>query len=831
MLRNYLLTALRNLERNRLYGAISILGLAVAFTAALLIAQFVRQEFSYDRWLPGYQQVYKVAEVIREPGQAPSTTDLAPAGVAGRLRAQFPGATGVARLQEDTSTPIRARSGYPSVRERGFAWADPDIFRVLDLPVLAGDLQSSLQRPDTIVITRRMARRYFGRDLPIGQTLEVQAIEPQPRGSAPPTNIPWHAMRVTAVLRDLPSNTNLTTEMFASDRSAYSAMSFVDRSPPGYISNFTFVRLTPKATADDLQRALVTAGQVDAKAFFAGVGGQLLFHAVPLGELHLTAFDDTAEVVNPVGNRANAYTLLAVAALIVLVAAINFVTLLTARATRRATEVGVRKATGARRADLMIQFIGEALIQVALSTAIALALAELLIGPFGAFAQRGLRLDYLHDPVLLAGIVGAALVVGLLAAVYPAFVLSSFHPAAVLKGGSLQIAGSATARQALVLVQFAVLVGLIVTTATFYRQTEFALARGFGGGADSGKIVGVIGGCDDMAFPDEVRRLPGVSAAACSSLNALNTPYLKNGTTVQLSGGRQETFDIAPVDFGFLELYGLKPLAGRLFSRDHGEDGVLAERNAATQPTVVLNEAAAHRMGFSDPRAVVGQTLLWPNYATPGQPTMKPSRIIGVIPDMPLTVRTATDPFVYYVSPYRLRVLSVKLTGQDIPGTVRGIDQAWKRTGHTAPIQETFVSQFRIGLYLDLIIQGTAVAICAVLAILIACLGLFALAAYTTERRTKEIGVRKVMGADTRDVVLLLLWQFTMPVLAATAIAIPIGFVAMDWWLRGFAYHVDLPAWTFVLAAVAAVAIAWLTVSWQSFTVARAKPASALRYE
>jgi putative ABC transport system permease protein len=830
MLRNYLVTALRNLERNRLYGAISILGLAVAFTAALLIAQFVRKEFSYDRWLPGYQQIYKVAEVIREPGQAPSTTDLGPSGFAGRLRVQLPGAIGVARLLEDTSTPLRARPGDPGVLERSFAWADPDIFKVFDLPVLGGDLQSSLQQPDTIVITRRVARWYFGRDLPIGATLQVQAIEPQPRGSAPPTNIPWHSMRVTAVLKDLPPNTNLTTEMFASDRSAYSAMSFVDRSPPGFISNFTFVRLSPSATAADLQRALVAAGQVDAKAFFAGVGGQLLFHAVPLAELHLTAFDDTAAVVNPVGNRSNAYALSAVAALIVLVAAINFVTLLTARAARRAMEVGVRKATGASRADLMIQFIGEALIQVAFSTAIALALAELLIGPFGAFAQRGLTLDYLHDRVLLAGIVGAALVVGLLAAVYPALVLSSFRPAAVLKGGSVQMAGTATARQALVVVQFAVLIGLLVTTATLYRQTEFALARGFGGGADGGKIVAVIGGCD-QAFPDDVRRLPGVSAAACSSLNALNTPYLKNGTAVQLSGGRQETFDIAPVDFGFLELYGLKPLAGRVFSRDHGEDGVLADRNATTQPTVVLNETAAHRIGFSDARAAVGQTLLWPNYAPPGPPTMKPSRIIGVIQDMPLTVRTATDPFVYYVSPYRLRVLSVRLTGQDIPGTMRGIDQAWKRTGHTAPIQETFVSQFRIGLYLDLIIQGTAVAICAGLAILIACLGLFALSAYTTERRTKEIGVRKVMGADTRQVVLLLLWQFTMPVLVATAIAIPIGFVAMDWWLRGFAYHVDLPAWTFVLAAAAGVVIAWLTVSYQSFVVARAKPASALRYE
>src|SRR6185312_11558945 len=272
-----------------------------------------------------------------------------------------------------------------------------------------------------------------------------------------------------------------------------------------------------------------------------------------------------------------------------------------------------RKATGASRVDLMIQFVGEALIQVALSAAIAVALAGLLIKPFGAFTQRGLTLDFLHDPLLLVGIAIAALVVGLLAAIYPALVLSSFRPAAVLKGGAVKVAGSAAARQTLVVVQFAVLVGLIVTTATLYRQTEFALARGFGG-ADGERIVRVQARCDD-AFPGEVRRLPGVAAAACSSLNALNTPNAKNGTSVQVGGGRQETFDIAPIDFGFLELYGLTPLAGRVFSPAHGEDGVLADPKTTAQPTVVLNEAAARRLGYSDPRAAVGHMMTWPDFS------------------------------------------------------------------------------------------------------------------------------------------------------------------------------------------------------------------------
>ncbi len=202
-----------------------------------------------------------------------------------------------------------------------------------------------------------------------------------------------------------------------------------------------------------------------------------------------------------------------------------------------------------------------------------------------------------------------------------------------------------------------------------------------------------------------------------------------------------------------------------------------------------------------------------------------------MVPDMPITVKVATDPMFYFVLPKRLGVVSMKLTGQDIPGTIKQVERIWKRTGNTQPMQEIFLSQYRLTLYLDIITQAKTIAIGALLAVLIACLGLFALSAYTTERRTKEIGIRKVMGASTSDVVKLLVWQFTIPVLWAIVIAVPIGFWAMNDWLHHFVYHVELSAWTFVLAAVAALVIAWATVTWQSYIVARAKPAGALRYE
>ena len=830
MLRNYLMTALRNLARNRLYSGITILGLAIAFTAAILIGQFVRNELSYDHWIPGYQRIYKITDTLVRPGQPPNSSDQTPPPLAAQLKTASSGVEAVARLEQDFP-PVKARPGDEAQTDRTFAWVDPDIFKVLPLPALAGNLDTALQQPDTVAITLAAARKYFHRDLPIGDTLMVSAQLP---GGA---SRPWHTMRVTAVLKDLPANTNLQNQVFASSRSAYSALAQQDAGPPGYgaINTYTFVRRKPGGSGADLQRALdASTGPEVAMASAFSPGSRWLFNPLPLGEAHLTPTSQTAVIVQPTGSRTVAYGIAGVGAMIVLVAAINFVTLMTARAARRGVEVGVRKATGARRSDLMAQFIGEALLQVALAAMIAAALAEALIGPFDAFIQRGLTLDYPHDPALVISAVGVAVAVGLLAAVYPALVLSGFRPAAVLKGGAAHgSSGSPVARTTLVVVQFTVLVCLIATTATIYRQTQFALAQGLGG-ADNKRMVSVVAPCNGP-FHQEALKLPGVAGAACSSYAALNMPGGAQLATVQLGGGRKTTFAWSPVEFGFFELFAVKPLAGRVFLRDRGEDGVLTDPNTAAQPTVIINETAAHDLGFADPRAAVGKTLNWsrgrPNEPPSSTPPPAPSRIVGVVADMPTTVRVAAQPTFYYVSPSNSFFVTFRMSGQDIAGTVKALADTWKRTNAGQPYNSLWLSQFRLSQYLDLTIQGTTVAICSGLAVLIACLGLFALSAYTTERRTKEIGVRKAMGADTRDVVLLLLWQFTVPVLVATAVAIPLGVVAMTWWVRGFVYHAPLSAWIFVLAAAAAVAIAWCTVSWQSFSVARAKPAGALRYE
>ncbi|MGZ3369891.1 MAG: FtsX-like permease family protein [Caulobacteraceae bacterium] len=815
MFRNYLTTALNNLARNRLYAAITILGLAVAFTVAILVGQFVRNEFSYDRWIPGHERIYRIVSVSELGGQKP-LVGPSTASLAGRLRAGFPAVT-VARLSRN-STPVRRGPGDEAATEPSLEWADPDIFKILALPTLAGDLSTALEQPDTVVITRAMARKYFGRDLPIGATLEVQGGD-----------LRYHPMRVTAVLKDLPANTTFSgDEIFASARSAYSFLAVIDAHPDLGSFNLglsTLARLAPGASVADLQRALDAAGRPDAEAMGRRGEGKVSFHPAPLDQAHWAPREPGTR---PAGDKGVTWAIAAVAGLIVLVAAINFVTLMTARATRRGVEVGVRKTAGARRGDLMVQFMGEALIQVTASAVIAAALAEVLVRPFGVLMQRTLAVDFLHDPLLPSGLAVFALLVGVLASIYPALVLSGFRPAAALRGGNLRGSGSPLARASLVGIQFAVLIGLILTTATIYRQTQFALARGLGA-ADSERIVNIFTRCN-TAFPDEVRRLPGVEAAACATPHALNMAKLVQA--VQLGGGRVAQFDVAPVDFGLFELYRIRPLAGRLFSRDHGEDQLTTDPKARAEPNVVINETAARQLGYGAPGDAVGRSMTWTRDLHPGEtPLTGRSLIVGVVPDMPVTVRTPVNPTFYILSPRDVGVLSVKMTGRDMPGTLKAIAAAWKRTGPSRPISETFLGQFRRNLYLDLVIQDAATAICAGIAILLACLGLFALSAFMTERRTKEIGIRKAMGAGQWDVVVLLLWQFTVPVLCAVAVVAPVGYIAMNNWLAQFAYRAPLSIWTFALAGASALAIAWLTVGWQSYAAARARPAGALQYE
>ena len=829
MLGNYIAAAFGNLGRNWLYAGVTILGLAVGLAAAILIALFVHDELSYDRWIPGHDRLFLVSETLTPPGGGqPLDSDGTRADVAALLKLDFPEVEATARMVRDQ--PILQRGQIQAV-EPDLYWADPDLPDLLRLPAVAGDPRAALRSPDGLVLTRSLARKYFGRDAPLGATLVLnRAVGPAaPAGLNAP-----HLMRVLAVIQDLPSNTHLQVAAFASGLAPFSPQVGAALGPanPFNRSVISYVRLRPGASAQAVNAALpafVSRHIANAPL----MGSSLALRLLPIASIHLAR--GRAEVtgaMKPAGDRKLIAAIAGVGAMIVLIAAINFVTLVTARSARRAVEVGVRKASGARWRDLIAQFVGEALVQVALAMVAATAMAELALPTLDTMLQRTIRFDYLHDPWIATALLAATLTIGLLAGAYPALVLASFRPARVLKGGPIQAAGSVGVRQGLVVVQFAILIGLILATATLYRQSIFALDAHLQ--LDTDQTLWIAAPCT-TGFRDRIRQIQGVRSAVCSS----EIPLENGGAPTTASGpqGRTASLQMAPIGFGFLEFYGLKPRAGRFPSPERGEDARLAQPGVKDNPSVVVNETAVRRLGFASPQAAVGHTIAWRRIVmAPGVAPLllppSPSTVVGVAPDFSLgSVRAPIEPMIFYVDPSLSDVVSVRLTGRDIHRALAAMDRLWSAMGQPRPMSRRFVDQAMRDLYRDVVAEGQVMGACAALAVFVACLGLFALAAFTAERRTKEIGVRKAMGAGAFDVVRLLLWQFTQPVLLANVIAWPAGWWAMQGWLHGFAYHVDLPPWLFLSAAAIAVSIAWVTVSVQAWLVARARPVTALRYE
>jgi putative ABC transport system permease protein len=468
--------------------------------------------------------------------------------------------------------------------------------------------------------------------------------------------------------------------------------------------------------------------------------------------------------------------------------------------------------------------MSESLLYAALGMLAAVAAVELLLLPqLNALLDRTIAFHYWQWP-MLGELVAAVLVVGLLAGIYPAMVLSDYRPTAVLAGGKIPASGAGRLRQLLVIVQFAILIGLAVATGVIYRQTLFGLQQGLR--FDQEELLAIqmpVGDCEATALRTEIDRLPGVRGSACSM------DFLNNFGTASYRApdGRMATLQNSQVGAGLFELLGLKPLAGRFFRADRAMDGIPAprDRKASIAYRVVVNETAARQLGFANPQDAIGKTF------TQGSADRR--EIIGVVPDFSRdSVRHSIDPVFFEYSGGWFSQLNVKLDGQKVPQTLQQIDRLWNQQPNaTGPISRSFFDQYVQNLYTELKRQSAIFTVFAAVSLFLAALGLFGLSAFTAERRTREIGVRKALGADTGNILRLLLWQFARPVLWATAFAWPVTGWLMHRWLQGFAYRTELSAWVFIASAVAAVVIALLTVTVHSVLVARAKPVAALRYQ
>lgn len=808
MLRNYRATAFRNLLRNRLTAVIGIGGLSMAFATAFLIALFVHDELTYDRWIPDHDRIVRLTSTATFP-HAVDELENAPPFVATMLREAVPAVEATTRFIG--SYPTVGRGDVES-QEKVY-WADANLFDVLKLPFVFGDRKTALSEPNSVVITQAMARKYFGTEDVIGRVLTFNRKSP---------------MKVTAVLKDLPSNTHLDFAILAAGTSQGSSLAAYDANPPtpaelppmGYL----YARLQSADSLQTLREALPSI--VEQHPEFRYGGTSIALYADKMSSIHLQPVGSLPSAMKERGNTAAAYGFILIGALIVAVAVINFIGIASAIAAKRAPEIGVRKLSGAERQHLFLQFVAENMLHVAVAMIIALTLAWSALPALNGLLQRTIAF-----PIHVAwglGLVVTVIAISLAAGSYPALLLARLRPARILKDGRAQ-GGKSRLRSILISVQFAVLIGLGLMSVVVYAQLRYALREGTRFEQDL--VVQIVTPCT-TAFAQEARNLPGVVDGACA-----NGYILLNGFPAQSFGpdGRELSTSVSIVDFGYFELFGLTPVAGRFFSPEFGGDSAPAARDAIAQPSIVVNAAFARAMGFATPEHAVGQTIRWARQLNPAQwrpADPQPSEIIGVVPDFARgSVREETPPTIFWVDPVMHRVLNVKLDGARVPETLAAIDDLWRRIGDPRAITRSFVDQTVQNLYLDLTRQSQVLGYLTTIAVVIAALGLFGLAAFTAEQRTKEIGIRKSMGASRGDILRLMLWQFARPVLWANLVAWPVAYFAMRHWLDGFAYRIELAPWMFLSATAVALAIALLTVIGHALLVARAQPVKALRYE
>lgn len=827
MWRHYLSTAARGIVHHRLYSVINIAGLAVGLTCAIFVILFVRDELSYDRWIPDTRNLYRIELMIDVPGRTPLPLAVIPYAMPAVMRDQIPGVIAATRLQPWSVT---LTSG-----DRQFSHqvdvVDPDFFQVIRLPLLRGDPRALFREPESIVLTESAARQYFGDADPIGQTLTTTEGN---CGNAA-TACPQISLRVTGVVRDLPHNTQLVGEAFIPTTSLANPVPTSLQQDWFSQNGFGYVRLAPGVTPARVAAALAPIFDRDVTPVLRRYSGTTLLgsqvykaHLTPFARVHL---DSSRWQYNmtPAGSWGTLYGVAAVGALTLLVACFNFMNLTTARATLRAREIALRKILGARRAQLVLQCLGEALLVAFLSLALAFALAEVLLPLFDRFLRRPIALHYMSDWQLLLLLAGVALMTGLISGSYPALILSGLRPIAGLRAGDATPPRSGGLRNVLVVLQFSVSVGMGIAACVVFSQVRYGRAMELGFRHDNIVVINggpALTGDRQRAFAEALRRERGVAAVGLSSYTPFGSG--QSNSLVQVPGQPGKlTMNTTVIDPGYPTVYDIPLIAGRLLS-DRGVDRLNSVAIATGGDplnegrNILINAAAARRLGFS-PQQAVGKTLLYNhNHVT----------IAGVLADAKLQgARQPVIPMIYvYVPSWGMNV-SVRLRPQRIPQTLDFIDRTWHAFMPTVAVQRGFLDQSFDQLYRQDEQEGAMLGVFVLVAVLIGCLGLYGLAVFTAERRTKEIGIRKVSGARTADILGLMLWRISVPVLVANLIAWPIAYAYLRHWLDGYAYRITLSPFYFLAAAMVALLVAWGTVYGNTLRLARTNPVHALRYE
>ena len=831
MWRNYWTVAVRALAKSKTYSIINIAGLAIGMAACILILLYIRYEKSYDKWLPDVENTYQLQAWYPHPKDGDPLYLQMSAYVSGkRAQKDFPQITNTVYVGDNEPVLIKDGQAYSTKK---WLFADDDFLKVVNLPLIEG---TTLNAPGTAVITQEEAIKRFGTDRVVGKTFTIIT-----RGER-------KDFHITGVLKNIPKNSSLLINAIL--RLDYNAL-YAD-TPEfmtkcwGCQSGWVFLKVRPGTDIKQLEAQLPAWEKRNIPDEPNGnlrynAGDEEDWHFVNLKDIHLGKAQDGE--MTPGNDNRTITTFAIIAALILGMAIVNFTNLATARASQRAREVALRKVLGATRRQLIVQFVSESILISATSMLLALALVELLVKPFAAFLDSDITLSYIGADGILLPAIALTLIVGIVSGLYPAFFLSRFQPAQVLKANrsAAETPGSGRLRTALVVLQFAVSIGLIICTAVIFGQTVYARSVDPGYQRDHILQVEELGRA--QLFPiaenivERMKRIPGVVDAALTDIG-INTNNSSNQNIIPPGGNTQVLIGQYNVGEGYLTAMGLKLKAGRWFDENRPMDDLtvpwppqpevetaLAQRGA----NVVLNEYAVRKLGFKSPQDAIGKVVR--SQLLGDDAGMMNINIIGVVGDSRFrTVRTPIDAIMFRKVRTGPGWMMIRYRGD--PDAIKSaVEREWKSFTNEVPFSAKFSEDIIGEMYEKEDARAQIFAAFSLLAVVIGCLGLFGLAAFTAERRTKEIGIRKVLGARTRDIVRLLVWQFSRPVIIANIIAWPIAWWLMRDWLNGFDQRITLGPIPFVVAAALALGIAIATVVGHAVKVARANPIHALRYE
>lgn len=820
MLKNYIKIAFRNLIKRKVYTFINILGLAIGVACCLLISMYVLNELGYDQFNRQSDRIYRIQQTSISPSQETAAA-TSPFKTGPMLKAEYPhlieNTVRFFDMQQATHTMLDRESEI-SFRESNFYFTDSTFFDVFSGKLIQGNPEEVLAEPLSLVITQERAEKYFGDENPIGKTLSFNGRKSM-------------SLQVTGIMESWPEQSHMAIDMLAS----FSSVDVLYRSAPDYDESWwwnpvwTYVKLHDAGMADELRSQLPAFAD---KYYHPNrpEGEQVELDLQPITDIHL--YSQLENEMNPNSSIFYVYLFSAVAVLILVIACVNFMNLATARSAERSREVGMRKVLGAERSQLFRQFMGESLLMSFLAVALAVLLVYMVLPYFNSFIGKELVFNLFDNPLLLAGLILLIPLVGFAAGIYPSMFLSAFHPTAILKGEAIKGKKGVMMRKSLVVFQFSLSVILIIGTALLYLQLRHMQNKDLGFLQEQVVLLPMdqnLIAWEFQRFKEEALSSPSIqSVAAVSKILGSNESHQWKIYPANTPQAESRSMPALHVTYDFLDTYDIELLAGRSFSREYQTD---------KEQAILINREMLNVLDLEEP----GQALGEPFYYEPSEEQRKPLNVVGVVNNFNYTsIKKEVEPLVIRLADGTRPILqtmsyaAVRVAPQSMTNALNHLEEVWSEINYIDPFEYSFQDQELEKVYTTELTMGRVTSAFSILCIFVACLGLFGLASFTASKRTKEIGIRKTLGASIGNILLLLSKDYLKLILLANLISLPIAYVMINSWIQDFPYRISL-GWNllfvFLGTVVLSAVVCLVTVSYQSLKAALINPVDSIKQE